>query len=156
MDIFWFITGGLFVLIGIAGCFLPVLPGPPIAFAGLWIQQLKAEAPFSNQFLWIWAGITVVVTLLDYWVPVYTTKKFGGSKAGIMGCALGLLVGLWFGPLGILLGPVIGAFIGELIANENSAHAFRAAMGSFIGFLAGTLIKVIACVIMLWHWAASW
>lgn len=156
MDIFWFVTGGLFILVGIVGCFLPIIPGPPLAFVGLWIQQLKSDAPFTNKFLWIWAGVTLIVTLLDYWVPVYATKKLGGTKAGITGCALGLLIGLWFGPLGIILGPVVGAFIGELVANENSASAFKAAMGSFIGFLVGTLIKVIACAVMFWHWAASW
>ncbi len=156
MDIFWFVTGGLFVLVGIVGCFLPIIPGPPLAFVGLWIQQLKSDVPFTNKFLWIWAGVTLIVTLLDYWVPVYATKKLGGTKAGITGCALGLLIGLWFGPLGIILGPVVGAFVGELVANENSASAFKAAMGSFIGFLVGTLIKVIACAVMFWHWAASW
>lgn len=156
MDIVWFVLGGMLVLVGIVGCFLPILPGPPIAFVGLWIQQLKSEAPYTAQFLWMWAGITLLVTVLDYWVPVYATKKWGGSKAGIIGCALGLLAGLWFGPLGIILGPMLGAFAGEVLANKNSTHALRSAMGSFFGFLAGTILKLIACSVMFWYWASSW
>lgn len=156
MDIVWFVLGGMLVLVGIVGCFLPILPGPSIAFVGLWIQQLKSVAPYTAQFLWMWAGITLLVTVLDYWVPVYATKKWGGSKAGIIGCALGLLAGLWFGPLGIILGLMLGAFAGEVLANKNSTHALRSAMGSFIGFLAGTVLKLIACSVMFWYWASSW
>lgn len=156
MDIFWIVLGGLFMLVGLAGCFLPVLPGPPLAFIGLWIQQLKSEQPFEVQFLWIWAGIALLVTVLDYWMPVYSTKKFGGSKYGIWGCTIGLIIGLWMGPLGIILGPFLGAFAGEIIANQNSSNAFKAAVGSFVGFLFSTLLKLIACSIMIWYWVASW
>lgn len=144
------------MLVGLAGCFLPVLPGPPLAFIGLWIQQLKSEQPFEVQFLWIWAGIALLVTVLDYWMPVYSTKKFGGSKYGIWGCTIGLIIGLWMGPLGIILGPFLGAFAGEIIANQNSSNAFKAAVGSFVGFLFSTLLKLIACSIMIWYWVASW
>ncbi|MBN8577413.1 MAG: DUF456 domain-containing protein [Cyclobacteriaceae bacterium] len=156
MDVLWFSIGGLLILIGIAGCFLPVLPGPPLAFVGLWIQQLKEPNPFTAKFLWLWLGITVVVTALDYWAPVYATKKFGGSKAGVWGCMLGLIAGFWMGPLGILIGPLAGAFIGELMNNQDSSKALRAAFGSFIGFAASTLLKLITCVIMLWYWILSW
>lgn len=156
MDVFWFVLGGVLILVGMAGCFLPILPGPPIAFVGLWIQQLKSVAPYTSQYLWIWAGITLMVSVLDYWVPVYATKKWGGSKAGLIGCTLGLLAGLWFGPLGIILGPMIGAFLGEVLANKNSTHAFRSAMGSFMGFLTGTILKLITCSVMFWYWITSW
>ncbi len=156
MDIFWIVVGGLFMVVGLAGCFLPVLPGPPLAFIGLWIQQLKSQPPFEARFLWLWAGITLLVTVLDYWMPVYSTKKFGGSKYGIWGCTIGLIIGLWMGPLGIVFGPFVGAFVGEIIANQNSSNAFKAAVGSFVGFLFSTLLKLIACSIMIWYWVASW
>jgi uncharacterized protein YqgC (DUF456 family) len=156
MDILWFVLGGVFIVAGIMGCFLPIVPGPPLAFLGLWIQQLKTHQPFSSNFLWIWAGIVILVSALDYWMPVYSTKKFGGSKYGIWGCTIGLLLGLWMGPFGIILGPFLGAFIGEIVANQNSAHAFRAAMGSFIGFLFSTLLKLIACLVIVWYWIQSW
>jgi uncharacterized protein len=156
MDIFWIVVGGLFMVVGLAGCFLPVIPGPPLAFIGLWIQQLKSQQPFEARFLWIWAGVTLLVTVLDYWMPVYSTKKFGGSKYGIWGCTIGLIIGLWMGPLGIILGPFVGAFVGEIIANQNSSNAFKAAVGSFVGFLFSTLLKLIACSIMIWYWVANW
>lgn len=156
MDIFWIVLGGIFMVVGLAGCFLPVLPGPPLAFIGLWIQQLKSQQPFEARFLWLWAGITLLVTVLDYWMPVYSTKKFGGSKYGIWGCTIGLIIGLWMGPLGIILGPFLGAFVGEIIANQNSSNAFKAAVGSFVGFLFSTLLKLVACSIMIWYWIASW
>lgn len=156
MDIFWIVLGGILIATGIVGCFIPILPGPPLAFIGLWIQQIKSQQPFSGKFLWIWAGITLIVTVMDYWVPVYSTKKFGGSKYGLWGCTIGFFLGLWLGPFGIILGPFIGAFIGEILANQNSAHAFQAAVGSFIGFLFSTLLKLVACLVMVWYWVDSW
>lgn len=156
MDIFWIVLGGIFIAVGILGCFVPILPGPPLAFILLWIQQIKSQEPFSTKFLWLWAGITLLVTAMDYWVPVYSTKKFGGSKYGIWGCTIGLFLGLWMGPFGIIMGPFLGAFIGELLANQNSGNAFQAAIGSFIGFLFSTLLKLIACLVMVWYWVESW
>jgi uncharacterized protein YqgC (DUF456 family) len=156
MDIFWIVFGGILIAIGIMGCFLPILPGPPLAFVGLWIQQLKTQEPFSSKFLWIWAGIVMFVTVMDYWLPVYSTKKWGGSKYGIWGCTIGLLIGLWMGPFGLILGPFLGAFFGEVYANQNSRHAFKAAFGSFIGFLFSTLLKLIACLVIAWYWIQSW
>lgn len=156
MDIFWIVLGGIFISVGIIGCFVPILPGPPLAFIGLWIQQLKLQQPFSTKFLWLWAGITLLVTAMDYWVPVYSTQKFGGSKYGIWGCTIGLFLGLWMGPFGIIIGPFLGAFIGEILANQNSGNAFHAAIGSFIGFLFSTLLKLIACLVMVWYWVESW
>lgn len=151
MDTFWFILGMLLVLGGIIGSILPMLPGPPLGYIGLLVQQLKSDAPFTVKFLLIWAGITLIVTVLDYVIPLYGTKKFGGSKYGIWGCTIGLLVGLFFGPWGIIGGPFIGAFVGELLAKNNSDKALKAALGSFIGFLFGTLLKLIACFMMGWY-----
>jgi uncharacterized protein YqgC (DUF456 family) len=151
MDVVLLTVGVLLMIAGIAGCILPFLPGPPLSFLALLIQQLQTTAPYTSKFLWIWAGITVTVTLLDYVIPVYGTRKYGGSRYGIWGCIIGLIFGLWFGPFGIIAGPFIGAFIGELIANNNTDHALRAAMGSFIGFIVGTLLKMIACFVMVYY-----
>jgi uncharacterized protein len=148
MDILWIVLGVILMLGGIAGCVLPFLPGPPLSFIALLIQQLRDDSPFTEKFLWIWAGISTIVTILDYVVPVYGTKRFGGSKYGIWGCTIGLIAGLFIGPVGIIIGPFVGALIGELIASSDSDKAFRAALGSFIGFLLGTLLKLIACCVM--------
>lgn len=148
MDIFWLIVAILLMLVGIAGSFLPVLPGPPLSYAALWVMQLRSEPPFTLTFLLIMLGVTLVVTLLDYWVPIYGTKRFGGTKYGIWGCTIGLLAGLFFPPWGIILGPFVGALLGELAGNANADHAFKAALGSFLGFLFGTLLKLITCLVM--------
>ncbi|MCU0419757.1 MAG: DUF456 domain-containing protein [Cyclobacteriaceae bacterium] len=155
LDILWMALGVMCVAVGLLGSFLPVLPGPPLAFVGLWLQQLRDPAPFSTTFLWVWLGVTVVVTVLDYIVPAYGTKKFGGTKYGVWGSTLGLLVGIFAGPLGIIIGPFIGALVGELMANQSSGKAFRAALGSFIGFLVGTVMKLIVCAVMGWYLVAS-
>ena len=151
MDTLWIVLGIIIMLVGVVGSILPLLPGPPLCFLALLIQQLRTDAPFTPKFLWIWAGITVVVTGLDYIIPLYGTRKFGGSKFGIWGCTIGLLAGFWMGPLGIIIGPFAGAFIGEMIASNNSDHALKAAWGSFVGFLLGTLLKLVVCFVMAWY-----
>lgn len=148
MDTFWLITAILLMLLGIAGSFLPVLPGPPLSYVALWVMQLRSEPPFTTKFLIIFFVITVVVTVLDYVVPVYGTRKFGGTKYGIWGCTIGLIVGIFIPPWGIILGPFLGALIGEMVGNVNTTHALRAALGSFIGFLVSTLLKLVTCLIM--------
>jgi uncharacterized protein YqgC (DUF456 family) len=151
MDWLWIILGILLILAGIAGSLLPLLPGPPIAYVGLLLQQLKAEPAFTTKFLLIWAGIVILTLVLDYLVPIWGTKKFGGSKYGVWGCTLGFLAAFWMGPWGVILGPFLGAFLGEMIAGKNSKQSFRAAMGSFIGFIAGSFFKLVACFFMLYY-----
>lgn len=151
MDTVLLIAGTLLMIAGVAGCILPFLPGPPLSFLALVIQQLQSVPPYTSRFLWIWAGITLVVTALDYVIPVYGTRKYGGTKYGVWGCIIGLFFGLWFGPFGIIAGPFLGAFVGELLASSNTDQALRAAMGSFIGFAAGTLVKLIACFVMVYY-----
>lgn len=151
MDVLWIILGVILMLVGLAGCILPFLPGPPICYAALLIQQLQSSPPYTTEFLLTWAIITVVITGLDYVIPLYGTKKFGGTKYGMWGCIIGLVVGLWMGPLGLIIGPFIGAFIGELIGNANSDRALQAALGSFVGFVLGTLLKLVACFVMGWY-----
>lgn len=148
MDIFWLIVAIVLMIAGIAGSLLPVLPGPPLSYAALWVMQLRSAPPFSIKLLLIFLGVTIVVTLLDYWIPVYGTKRFGGTRYGVWGCTIGLIAGLFFPPWGIVLGPFAGALVGELAGNANANHAFKAAMGSFLGFLFGTLLKLVSCLIM--------
>lgn len=151
MEWFWIITGLILIVTGLAGSVLPVLPGPPLAYAGLLIQQFREPGPFTTKFLVIWGVITVVIVLLDYLVPIWGTKRYGGTKYGIWGCTLGFLLAFWMGPIGIIAGPFIGAFVGEMIAQQNSQVALRAAWGSVVGFLLGTVIKLVACVTMLYY-----
>ncbi len=150
MDIILIIIATLFMLLGIIGSFLPVLPGPLTSWFGLLILHLTDAVPMNWTFLIITLIIALGIWLLDYIIPAMGTKKFGGSKAGMIGTTLGLIVGLIFlGPFGIIIGPFIGAFIGELINKSNSEKALKAAFGSFLGFLTSAFIKFIVAVIYL-------
>lgn len=151
MEWFWIILGLVLILAGLAGSILPVLPGPPLAYAGLLIQQFREPAPYSTRFLVIWGIIIAVIVVLDYLVPIWGTKRYGGTKYGIWGCTLGFLLAFWMGPVGIIAGPFIGAFVGEMIAQQDSKVALRAAWGSVVGFLLGTVIKLVACVMILYY-----
>lgn len=156
MDIIWIVTGAILMIIGILGCILPIIPGPPIAYGALLIQQLKKEPPFDARFLTIWALVTVGVTVLDYVVPVWGTKKLGGTKKGMWGATIGLIIGIFFfPPLGLIIGPFIGAFVGELLAGKDSNTALKSGFGSFLGFVAGTLMKLVVSVIMAYYLVVS-
>ena len=156
LDIILTVLGGICIIIGIAGCVLPVLPGPVLTYAGLVLLQLSSLHPFSMQFLVIYALLMGMVALLDYVIPIYGTKKFQGSKYGIWGSTAGLIVGiLFFFPLGIILGPALGAFAGEIISGKSKDRAFKSAMGSFLGFLAGTAIKLILSLSMAYHYVVT-
>ncbi|WKZ60634.1 MAG: DUF456 domain-containing protein [Cyclobacteriaceae bacterium] len=151
MDLLWTVIASCFMIAGIVGSVVPFLPGPPLSYVGMLILQLRETTAFSTKFLLIWLAIVIVIVVLDYLVPVYGTKKFGGSKYGMWGCTIGLIAGFWFGPIGIIAGPFVGAFVGELLANNESDRALKAALGSFIGFLFSTLLKLVTCLVMGWY-----
>ncbi|MHA7109400.1 DUF456 domain-containing protein [Sunxiuqinia elliptica] len=152
MDYVLIAFGILFIISGILGGVLPVLPGPPLSYVGLILLHLTERYQFSTNFLVIWGIITVVVYLLDYFIPVWGTKKFGGSKRGVWGSIIGLLVGMFlFPPFGIIVGPFAGAVLGELSGGKQSKEALRSGFGSFVGFLVGTLLKLIASGMMAWY-----
>ena len=150
MDIFLLIVAMLFMLLGIIGSFLPVLPGPITSWLGLLIFHLTDAIPMNWTFIIITFIIAITIWLLDYIIPALGTKKFGGSKAGMIGTTLGLIVGL-IAPIpgGIIIGPFVGAFIGEMSNKNDSKIALKAAFGSFLGFLTSAFIKFIVAVIYL-------
>lgn len=151
MDLLWTIVAACLMVAGIIGSVVPFLPGPPLSYVGLLVLQMREATAFSTRFLIIWLVIVIIIVVLDYFVPIYGTKKFGGSKYGMWGCTIGLIAGFWFGPIGIIAGPFLGAFIGELLANNESDRALKAAIGSFIGFVFSTLLKLVTCLVMGWY-----
>ncbi|HEU0227394.1 MAG TPA: DUF456 domain-containing protein [Arachidicoccus soli] len=151
MSILFLILGAIAILAGIIGCILPLLPGPPVAWLGLLLLHFSKYAHISWRLLIITAIITILIILLDYFMPVWATKKFGGTKAGQRGAAIGIIAGLFIGPWGIIIGPLAGAFIGEMIAAPKEGNrAMKAAIGSFIGFLMSMGIRLIWCVLLAW------
>ncbi len=156
MDYFLIGLGILLLLLGILGAILPVLPGPPLNYAALLLLHFTERYQFSLRFLLVWAVVTIVVSLLDYVIPVWGTKKFGGSKRGIWGSVIGLVAGIiFFPPWGILIGPIVGAVVGEFTAGKGHQAALRSGLGSFIGFVAGTLLKLIVSGMMAWQFFAK-
>lgn len=159
MEYILFILGTICVIAGVIGSVLPVIPGPPLGYVGLLLVHWTRFGGFSVGMLIIWAVIVVTVTVFDSVVPVWGTRKFGGTRAGVLGSAIGLVVGVFllpmmgivlgpFGLFGILGAPFVGALIGEMFAGRDSKKAVRAAVGSFIGFLAGTFMKVAVSVML--------
>ena len=157
--LFFAILAGILLLVGLIGTVLPVLPGPPIAWAGLLAAHFSS---YSQIEIWILiaTGIAAVfVTVIDNIFPSVMTKKAGGSKAATLGCTIGLIVSFFLGPIFILIAPFAGAFIGEMIHDSSDTkRALKAAFGAFKGFLLGTGLKIICvmCFIWLFLWSIFW
>jgi len=151
MDILLICIGFIFMLVGILGSILPVLPGVPISWLGLLMIYLTPSVPMDWVFLSITLVLAIFLYILDYIIPAIGTKRFGGSKAGAWGAIIGLFVGIIAPiPLGILIGPFAGALIGELLVNKTEGkQALIAAFGSFVGFLASTFMKLFASFVYL-------
>ena len=148
MDIFLLVVAFLLMLVGIIGCIVPGLPGVPLAYVGLWVAQATDRIDFSWQMLLIWGIVTIVVSVLDYVVPAWGTKRFGGTKYGVWGSTIGVFVGLFLGPWGVIIGPLAGAILGEMLGGKQVEEALKAGWGSFIGLLFGTVLKLICCGLM--------
>ena len=155
MDILLLILGIICLLTGLAGAILP-LPGPPLSFAGLLLLHITKFAAFSQTVLVGLGFVTVVITVLDYYIPILGTKKFGGTRAGAIGATLGLLVGFFVIPaLGMFIGTFLGALIVELVGGAHFQIALKSAFGSFIGFITGIVMKTILCLIMIGYAVAE-
>ena len=149
MDIALLILGALLIMLGLAGSFLPIIPGPLTSWFGLLSLQYTSKIDQDWGFLGWTLAIALVIMILDYIIPIWGTKAFGGTKAGAIGSTIGLIVGLFFPPFGIILGPFVGAFAGEVSKNPNRQVALKAAFGSFLGFLSGTVLKLIVSLVYM-------
>lgn len=158
MDVFIDIVAVLCGIIGVVGSILPGLPGIPVSWIGMMVLYFwgngfnGAGEPMSLTFLLVWLGIVIVVTVLDYVVPAKLTAVTGGSKAASWGAIIGLFAGMILTPIGMILGSFLGAFLGEWIfAQKNLGGSLKAALGSFLGFILSTGMKVIVSGVALWY-----
>ncbi|WP_435254287.1 DUF456 domain-containing protein [Tenacibaculum sp. A30] len=151
MDIFLIILGFVFACLGIVGSFLPILPGPITSWVGLLLLHLTSVIPQNWTFLGITLAIAIFIFILDYFIPAMGTKRFGGSKYGVYGTTIGLIVGLFTPiPFGILIGAFVGALVGELIYDSKDTNrAIKASFGAFLGFLASATIKFSIATVYL-------
>lgn len=145
------VTAAILLVTGLAGCVIPILPGVPLAWAGLLAAHFCSYTKTPVSVL-IATGITAaIITVLDTIMQPALTKKFGGSKNAVLGATIGLVAAVFLGPVFILIAPFIGAFIGEILTNPDSTgQALKAAFGSFIGFLLGTGLKMICVIVFIW------
>ena len=144
-------------VVGIIGSIVPGLPGPPISWIGLLLaffgrRIAESDNEITLTCLLIWLAITLIVTVLDYIIPAKFTRMVGGTKAGSWGAMIGLLVGIIFTYIGMIAGCFLGALIGELVFGKKEAGAsFKSALGAFAGVMAGTGLKLITTVTMMFY-----
>ncbi|MCD8166438.1 MAG: DUF456 domain-containing protein [Bacteroides sp.] len=156
MDIFLIFIASFCLLTGFVGCIIPGVPGLPFAYLGMIVLQITERVQFSVAQMLIWLGLVIVVQIIDYLTPMWGTRRWGGSKAGIWGSMIGTLAGVvLFPPWGILIGPFVGAFIGEIINERSFEKATRAGYGALIGFMAGTALKLVVCGVLIFYFVKA-
>lgn len=151
MDIALIVVSFLLVIGGLLGCVLPVLPGPPLAYVGLLLAHVTDKVEFSAVQLVSWLVLVIVLQVLDYVTPMLGSKYTGGSENGNRGCIAGTILGLFFMPWGIVVGPFAGAVLGELLGGKDMAHALKAGIGTFLGVVFGVLLKIVFCFYFLYE-----
>lgn len=156
MDILLITLSVLLLLIGLIGSIVPILPGPPIAYCGLLLVHFSSKHPFSVEFLIIFGVLAILSAVIDNVLPIYATKKFNGSKKGIWGSAIGLFIGLFFfPPFGIIIGPMVGAFLGEILDGKSPNNSVKPAFGSFIGFISSIFLRFALSIVMAYYFVVK-
>lgn len=150
MTILLVILGLICIVVGLIGCIVPGVPGPPLSYVGILLMHFTEEYEFSLPMLLVLLALTIVVTVLDYVVPAWGSKHLGASKWGTRGSFVGTIVGLFFLPWGLIVGPFLGAFVGELLKKNSTKQAVKSGFGSVVGLLFGTVLKCALCGYMTW------
>ena len=149
MDIFLVIISFTLMITGIIGSIVPVLPGPLSSWVGLFIFSNISGVEVSGKLVIICLIIAIGIFILDYIIPIYTSKRFGASRYGIIGASIGIILGLFFAPFGIFIGALIGSITGEMILNKNFKKSLKSAFGVFLGFIISGFTKSLITVIYL-------
>ncbi len=151
IEILWISIGAIFVIMGLIGCIVPIIPGPPLSFIGLLMLQLKEHSPFTLSFMIILGTIVLAITIIDYVMPFWSAKYFSSSKLAIRLSMLGLLFGMFiFPPWGFIIGSILGAIIGELVIGKKEIQIFKSSFATVLGFVVSTIIKVLLSGYMFW------
>ncbi len=136
--------GSILILVGLAGSIFPVLPGPPLSFIGLFLLSLEKHfsPPLTPTFVILMAIVTILVTAIDHILPLIGAKRYGASKWGVWGSVVGMMIGIFWPPIGMLAGAFIGAVVTELLIQKKKGEALRAGWGVMIGIFWGMVLKL--------------
>jgi uncharacterized protein YqgC (DUF456 family) len=136
--------GSILILLGLAGSILPVLPGPPLSFIGLFLLSLATHfsPPLTSTFVILMALVTILVTAIDHVIPLIGAKRYGASKWGVWGSVVGMMIGIFWPPIGMLVGAFIGAVVTEWLIRKKKGEALRAGWGVVIGIFWGMVLKL--------------
>ena len=144
------LTGLILMILGLIGCFTPIIPSPITSWFGFLILDFSSNMIISFKFLSYTLIISILLFVGDFFLPLFTAKRFGSSKKGILGTGIGLFLGFFIlGPVGMILGACIGAFAGELINNRRSDKILNAIIGSIVGVLSGIILKFMVSLVFL-------
>lgn len=146
MDLFLIIVSSILMLIGLLGCILPALPGPPVSYIGFLLLHFTDKVQFTTTQILVLLLLVIIAQVLDYFIPILGSKYSGGTKWGSWGAFIGSVVGLFFLPWGLILGPFLGAIAGELFGDADVKSALRSGTGALVGFLLGTVLKLVLCM----------
>tara|TARA_Y100000389_G_scaffold58562_1_gene54551 strand:- start:237 stop:707 length:471 start_codon:yes stop_codon:yes gene_type:complete len=146
-----YIASFIILLIGISGSIVPGIPGPFISYMGLVLLYSATDLPITTEMMWILGFFMVVSTVGDYVLQILGVKKLGGGKNAIRGTIIGTIIGLFIPPIGIILGALIGAFIGAKSETDDDSRAIKVALGAFVGFVLGTVIKLVYSIYIIYY-----
>ena len=150
------IIGIIIALIGIIGCIIPAVPGPPLNFLALVILELGIYTGYSTEFYLFWAAVTLLVTVLDYALPIMGAKVYKASGFGIWGSVIGMIIGIiFFPPFGMIIGLFFGAVIGELLAGKEEWQALKVGSATFLASMFMILIKLAASGVMTYYFVKA-
>ena len=138
------------LLLGLIGSVLPIVPGPIMSYLGVLVLFFFTDISFSNNEILIYSIITVLVFSSDYILQFLGVKKLGGQKNALYGTIFGIFIGLFFAPLGLFIGPFLGAFLGALKDNKEQKQAIRIALGALLGFVCGTVLKLMYSIYIIY------
>jgi uncharacterized protein len=157
MDTTLYIIGAVLIVLGLVGAIVPMLPGIPLIFGGIWLMTaVDHYQHLSVGWLLVIAAVGAVGLLLDLIAGALGARRVGASSRAVWGALLGTVIGLFFGLPGMLLGPFVGALLGELAAGNSVLRSAHVGVGTWVGLIFGTIIKLVVSIIMVAIGAAAW
>jgi len=154
MDIVIVVVCAFLLLVGFAGCIIPIVPGLPIAYAGLLLADWRFNF-FTGNYLWLMFLAIIVMTILDYYLPIWTAKRYGATSYGIAGSIIGMIAGMFLSPVGLIAGTIIGAIAGDMLAGRSGKQALLSGMATFAGTVLSIGLKLVVAGLMLWDFTVA-